>query len=79
MRRGLTYEINERGRETVTMGANGYVTPAGRAGGGGGPLIGNVNISGANADQVMAKLERTLTRALQRSRQLSLDGRPVVT
>ena len=79
VRRGLTYEINERGRETVTMGSNGYVTPANRLRGGGGPLIGNVHITGANADQVMAKLEKSLTRALQRSRQLSLDGRPVLT
>ena len=30
VRRGLTYNINERGRETVTMGTNGYVTPAHR-------------------------------------------------
>ena len=34
VRRGLTYQINERGRETVTMGTNGYVTPANRLGGG---------------------------------------------
>lgn len=95
VRRGLTYEINEKGTETVTMGVNGYVTPAHRAG----PApdspavapstpmvehkttvqVGPVHIHGANADEVLAKLGRTLNRALTRSRQLSLDGRPVTT
>ena len=79
VRRGLTYEINERGREMVTMGTNGYVTPAGRGGGVGGPLVGEIHIHGASADQVMAKLDQTLRRTLQRTRQLSLDGRPVTT
>jgi len=95
VRRGLTYEINEKGTETVTMGVNGYVTPAHRVG----PVsdsqavapstpmvehkttvqVGPVHIHGANADEVLAKLGRTLNRALSRSRQLSLDGRPVTT
>lgn len=80
IRRGLTYRINERGRDTITLGTNGTVMPAHRTvGQTGGPLVGEVHIHGASADQVMAKLDQTLRRALQRSRQLSLDGRPVTT
>jgi len=77
VRRGLTYEINERGTETVTLGTNGYVAPAHRTGGAGGPLIGTLHIHGVSTDDVMVKLDRTLTRALERSRQLALTDRPV--
>ncbi len=77
VRRGLTYEINERGRETVTMGTNGYVTPAHRGGQGGGIQIGQLTIQGGNAEETMAKLERVLNRALDRSRQVAIDGRAI--
>ncbi|MBO6717898.1 MAG: phage tail tape measure protein [Rhizobiaceae bacterium] len=77
VRRGLSYLVGEGGEpEIFTPGANGFITPMSRAGGGG-PLIGSVHIHGANADEVMAKLNNLLNQTLMRSRQLAMDGRPV--
>lgn len=79
VRRGLTYLVGEQGPELFSPGQSGGITSNHALGGGGGPLIGSLHIHGASANEVMAKLGATLDRALERSRQLSLDGRPVTT
>lgn len=72
VRRGLTYEINERGTETVTMGSNGYVTPAHRLGGGP-SMVNHFNISGGDPKAAAREVGRQLARMIDRSDQLAFD------
>lgn len=76
VRAGMTYQINEKGIETVTMGRNGYVTKAADVGGRGG-MVNHFHISGVTADQVVDKIGRELDRLLSDSRQSSLEGGPI--
>ena len=72
VRRGLTYEINEKGIETVTMGVNGFVGKAGAA-------SSTVNITQhiSTSDPLAAAREaaRLLERQLGRAHSLAIDGR----
>jgi hypothetical protein len=76
VRRGMTYNINERGRETVTMGTNGYVTPAHKVGGGGGN-VNHFHIQGSDPQAIASEIVGVLDRQLSRSNQLAIDGRRI--
>ncbi len=77
MRAGLTYQVGEKGIETVTVGRNSYVTPNHRLGGG--PTVTNhFHIQSSDPEAVARQISRTLDQMFGRSRELSIDGRPVV-
>ncbi|MEM9733933.1 MAG: phage tail tape measure protein [Pseudomonadota bacterium] len=73
LRRGMTYEINERGVETVTMGVNGMMAPAGR--GGGGTIHATFNVQSTDPQGAAREIERALAGVLDRSSEVAIDGR----
>jgi hypothetical protein len=73
IRRGMTYQINEKGQETITPGRNGYVTPAHKAGGGQNITI-HIDARGAQRG-AGEEIASALQRRLKRSSDNSLDGR----
>lgn len=75
VRRGLTYEINERGRETVTMGTNGYVTPAHKVGGA--TITNTFHINGSDGEKIGRQIVKALEHQLNRAHNIALDGRRI--
>jgi len=85
VRMGRTYLVGEKGPEPVTFGRSGRVgtnrqlSELAGAGGGGGVHIGAIHIQSTDPKGAADELERKLTAMLTRTRQLSLEGRPVTT
>ncbi|MEL6416564.1 MAG: hypothetical protein AAFQ15_16650, partial [Pseudomonadota bacterium] len=73
LRRGMTYEINERGVETVTMGVNGMMAPAGR--GGGNTINAPITVHSTDPRGAAREIERALASVLDRSSEVAIDGR----
>lgn len=74
---GLTYRVNEKGIETITLGRNGYVTPAHKAGGGN-QITNHFTISGVTDPIAVARqVSRELDRLFGRSNALAMDGREI--
>ncbi len=76
VRRGLTYRVNERGIETVTLGTNAFVGKAGQSG----PTVqeNHFHINGSDPHAIAEEIGRILDDKLSRSRELSIDGRKTV-
>lgn len=75
---GRVYAVNEKGPELLVPGGNGRVVPANQLGGGGPVSVSNTfNIKAVNPQAAANEIARILDDQLQRSRQLSMDGRPV--
>lgn len=75
VKRGTTYQINERGVETLTLGRNGHIQPAGHGAGGGGDTYQTFHITSTDPRQAAEEVARVLGRGLNRSGQISIDGR----
>lgn len=74
--RGSAYLVGERGPELFVPGSNGTIVPNGR-GGGATQITNSFNISAVDPMAAANQIARILDAQLQRSRQLSMDGRPV--
>lgn len=74
---GRSYIVGERGKEIITMGGNGYVTPNTRLAS---TAAGNTNhfhIASNDPQAVAREISKILDRQLARSRQVSINGLPV--
>lgn len=83
VRRGGLYMTGERGPELFSPGSSGYIhntRDTARMGAGGGGSNITINVNGARDPQaVAAEINRKLANLMNRSRQLSFEGRPLYT
>jgi hypothetical protein len=83
VRRGGLYMTGERGPELFSPGSSGYIHNArntAQMGSGGGTSNITINVNGAkDPSAVAAEINRKLAQLMNRSRQLSLEGRPLYT
>ncbi|WP_411905981.1 phage tail tape measure protein [Rhizobium mayense] len=78
VKEGVTYPIGGRGVELFTPGADGYVTPAGQAGGGGHQIVvkqvNNIHVHGGGASNGIDKLTAALDKQLNRAAQTAFSS-----
>lgn len=79
VRRGLAYTVGEEGTEVFAPKQNGTIIPNHALRGGGSVINNTFNITGADPKAVAKEIGNILDRQLERSRQLSLDDRPVLS
>lgn len=74
VQRGHIYEINEKGQEFFSPGSSGRIHPAGSQAG---AMINHFHIRTSDPKGAAREVVSSLERLLERSRQTSLDDRPV--
>jgi hypothetical protein len=74
VQRGHIYEINEKGQEFFSPGSSGRIHPAGSQAG---AMINHFHIMTSDPKGAAREVVSSLERLLERSRQTSLDDRPV--